>query len=391
MSHPPINPLRPLKKPIVAALELVPEGTAPGIVLILAAAAALIVANSPLAHGYETLLATELGPLTLHHWINDGLMALFFFQVGLEVKREVLEGDLSTAEARRMPVIAAVAGMAVPALVYLAVTRIDPQYAHGWAVSSATDIAFALGVLTLLGDRVPGSLKLLLATIAIADDIGAVLIIAFGYTESLAWGWLAAAAAIVAVLALINRRGVLAMLPYAVLAALLWVAVLRSGVHATVAGVLAALCVPIGPGEVRGPLEKAEHALAPWVSYLVLPVFGFANAGLALGGVPILAPLPLAVMLGLFAGKQLGVFGALRGLAAMGLAHPPEGASWSQLYGLSLLTGIGFTMSLFIASLAFPDAVLVEEAKAGVLGGSLLSAVAGAAVLLLASRRRSEA
>ncbi len=369
-------------------LELIAQGALPGLVLMIAAAAALIVANTPPAPLYAAMLHASLGPLDVHHWINDGLMALFFFQVGLEVKREVVRGDLATPEARRIPVVAAACGMLVPALVYLAASGLDATLAPGWAISSATDIAFALGVLTLLGDRVPPSLRLLLTTIAIADDIGAVAIIALGYTRTLDLPALAAAVALVGVLWLVNRRGVRAVWPYLLLASLLWVAVYRSGVHATVAGVLAALFVPAGSDEAPGPLERLEHALAPWISYLVLPVFGFANAGVALGGSPLLAPLPLAVMLGLFAGKQAGVFAALRAMAALGFGRPPD-ANWGQLYGVALLTGIGFTMSLFIGALAFTDPRLIEEAKTGILAGSLLSGVAGYAVLRFAASARA--
>ena len=354
----------------------------PGIVLMLAAAAALLGANSPRAAGYAALWTTRLGPLTLHHWIDDALMAVFFFQIGLEVKRALVEGDLATPAARRLPVVAAAAGMVVPAIVYLGIAGGDPALARGWAIASATDIAFALGVLLLLGNRVPASLRLFLTTVAIADDIGAVAIIALAYTASLDGVALAAAAAIVAALWALNRRGVRAIPLYLLLALLLWIAVYRSGIHPTIAGVVAALFVPIAP------LRRLEHGLAPWVSYLVLPVFGFANAGVALGDAPLLAPLPLAVMLGLFLGKQAGVFGAVRALSALGIARP-AGASWRQLYGVALLAGIGFTMSLFIGGLAFADPALAGQAKIGVLAGSLLSGMAGYLVLRLAPPSRT--
>ena len=357
----------------------------PGIVLMLAAAAALIVANSPLGSGYEHGLHAVLGPMSLLHWINDGLMAVFFLFVGLEVKREVVAGDLSTPAARRLPVIAAIAGMVVPALVYVGVTKADPALIHGWAIPSATDIAFAIGVLALVGHRAPASLKLFLTTVAIVDDIGAVAIIALAYTSGVRLAALATAVVILVLLFLLNRRGVKALWPFAILAVLLWGAVLRSGVHATVAGVLAALFVPLGDDE-RAPLDKLEHALSPWVSYAILPIFGFANAGVAFGATPLWAPLPLGVALGLFAGKQLGVFGAMRGAVALGLAEKPDGAGWAQLYGVALLAGIGFTMSLFIGGLAFHDPVLIEEVKVGVLAGSALSAMAGFALLRFASR-----
>ena len=358
----------------------------PGVVLMLAAVAALAVANSPLEHSYSHALHATIGPMSLLHWINDGLMTIFFLFIGLEVKREVMAGDLSTPAARRLPVIAAAAGMAVPAIAYIAVTGGDPRLIHGWAIPSATDIAFAIGVLALLGRRAPASLKLFLTTVAIVDDIGAVAIIALVYTDGLRVAALAAAVVILGLLFLLNRRGIRALWPFVILAALLWGAVLRSGVHGTVAGVLAALFVPLGEKGREGPLDKLEHALSPWISYAILPIFGFANAGVALGAAPLWAPLPLAVALGLFVGKQLGVFGAMRGAVALGFARKPRGASWAQLYGVALLSGIGFTMSLFIGGLAFHDPVLIEEVKIGVLAGSALSALAGFALLRFASR-----
>jgi NhaA family Na+:H+ antiporter len=375
-----------IQRSFLAVRDHLSGEAAPGLVLMAAAAAALIVANSPLGAAYEHALHWKLGPLGLLHWINDGLMAIFFLFVGLEVKREVVAGDLSTPAARRLPVIAAVAGMVVPALVYLAATRADPGLIRGWAIPSATDIAFAIGVLALLGSRAPASLKLFLTTVAIVDDIGAVAIIALAYTSGLNMVALAAAGVLLVLLFLLNRRGVRALWPYLLLAALLWLAVFQSGVHATVAGVLAALFIPLGDrDDDHSPLATLEHALSPWVSYAILPIFGFANAGVAFGDAPLWAPLPLGVALGLFVGKQIGVFGAMRGAVALGLAEKPDGAGWAQLYGVALLAGIGFTMSLFIGGLAFRDPVLIEEVKMGVLAGSLLSALAGYGVLRLAA------
>ncbi len=374
-----------IRKSFLAVRDHLSGEAGPGVVLMLAAGAALVVANSPLEHAYSHALHATIGPMSLLHWINDGLMAVFFLFVGLEVKREVVAGDLSTPAARRLPVIAAVAGMVVPALVYVVVVRGDAALIHGWAIPSATDIAFAIGVLALLGSRAPASLKLFLTTVAIVDDIGAVAIIALAYTSGVRLAALAAAAVVLVLLFLLNRRGVKALWPFAILAVLLWAAVLRSGVHPTVAGVLAALFVPLGDDDLA-PLDKLEHALSPWVSYAILPIFGFANAGLVFGAAPLWAPLPLAVALGLFAGKQLGVFGAMRGAVALGLAEKPERAGWVQLYGVALLAGIGFTMSLFIGGLAFHDPVLIEEVKVGVLAGSALSALAGYALLRFASR-----
>jgi len=364
-----------------------------GLLLIAAAAAALILANSPLAGRYHAvftgpILYTPIAKLaTLDLWVNDALMAVFFFVVGLEIKREVLDGELASAARRRLPVLVALAGMAVPALVYLAIAGAGPGLRAGWAIPAATDIAFAVGVLALLGRRAPPALRLLLLTVAIVDDLGAVAIIALAYTPSLALGWLAAAGGLLAIMALLGRRGVDLWWPYVLLGALLWYAVLCSGVHATVSGVLAAFTVPLRPGRWRGDslLLRFEHGLAPWSAYLIVPLFGFANAGVHLGGEGLaaaLAPLPLAVGAGLFIGKQAGVLGALALARATGFAKLPAGATWLQLWGLAALCGIGFTMSLFIATLAFPAAPeLVDAAKLGILGGSALSAVLGYALL----------
>jgi Na+:H+ antiporter, NhaA family len=371
-----------IRRSFLAVRDHLSGEAAPGVVLMLAAAAALVVANSAGAPAYEQALHAHLGPLSLLHWINDGLMAIFFLFVGMEVKRELVAGDLATPAARRLPVIAAAAGMIAPALVYIAVTGGAGALLRGWAIPSATDIAFAIGVLALVGPRAPASLRLFLTTVAIVDDIGAVAIIALFYTGGLQLWALGLALVPLLGLFALNRAGVRALWPYLLLAALLWVAVLQSGVHATVAGVLAALFLPLGE---KGPLDRLEHALSPWVSYAILPVFGFANAGVAFGAAPLWTPLPLAVAAGLFVGKQIGVFGAIRASAALGFAERPEGASWAQLYGVALLAGIGFTMSLFIGALAFRDPVLVEEVKIGVLAGSALSAVAGFAVLRLSS------
>ena len=369
-----------------------------GMLLIAVAALAIIAANSPLAHGYHTLFHgalpwTPIAKLnTAHLWINDALMGLFFFVIGLEIKREVLDGELATPAQRRLPVMAAAAGMIVPALIYLAVAGTEPGLRPGWAIPAATDIAFALGVLALVGKRAPPSLRLFLLTVAIVDDLGAVAIIALFYTAALKLGWLALAAALLGALVWLNRKGETRMLPYALLAAALWFAVLNSGVHATVAGVLAALTVPLKLDR-RGDslLLRLEHALAPLSAYLIVPLFGFANAGVSLSGLTpadALAPLPLGIALGLLLGKQLGILGAIWTARRWSLAQPPAGASWTQLWGMALLCGIGFTMSLFIAQLGFPASpALVDEAKLGVLLGSLLSAVGGYLVLRMAAKR----
>ena len=363
-----------------------------GVLLIAVAAAAILLANSPLSGAYHAALHAPLPwtPIakldTLHLWINDAAMAVFFFVVGLEIKREVLDGELSSPARRRLPVLAAACGMAVPALVFLVVGGGDPVLRRGWAIPAATDIAFALGVLALLGNRAPPSLRLFLLTVAIADDLGAVAIIALFYTSGLKLAWLGAAAVVLGLLAALNLLRVRRGLPYVVLGCALWFAVLHSGVHATVAGVLAALTVPLAlDAQGDSLLLRMEHALAPLSAYLIVPLFGLANAGVSLGDVGlagVLAPLPLGIALGLFLGKQIGVLGAIALAERTGFARRPEGASWRQLWGMALLCGIGFTMSLFIGQLAFPgDAALIEEAKLGVLLGSLLSALAGYAVL----------
>jgi NhaA family Na+:H+ antiporter len=374
-----------------------------GALLIVAAALAILIVNAWPAgeamyhHALHArggpVLSAKLGPMTPHLWINDGLMALFFLLVGLEIKREWIDGRLSDWPRRRLPVIAAAAGMAVPAIVYLAVTAREPALHAGWAIPAATDIAFAIGVLAMLGSRAPLSLKLLLTTIAIVDDMGAVAIIAIAYTSGLSVPALLAALLVWAGMMAMNRLGVKALAPYLVGFALLWYAVLLSGVHATIAGVLAAMTIPIrvtpgAPDADDSPLHRLEHALHPWSAYLIVPLFGFANAGVQLGaeGWGVLrAPLSLGIALGLFVGKQAGVFGAIWLAVRLGLARQPRGATWLQVYGLALLCGIGFTMSLFIGGLAFARSpALVEEAKAGILMGSLLSAVAGYLVLRLA-------
>jgi NhaA family Na+:H+ antiporter len=375
-----------------SALKVFLAGEAAGGLLLMAAAvSALVLANSPLAPDYDRLVHFELGPMSVQHWINDGLMALFFLFVGLEIKREFLGGRLAGWERRRLPLVAAAAGMAVPAVVYLLVAGGDPKLRAGWAIPAATDIAFAVGVLALLGRRVPTSLKLFLTTVAIADDLGAVAIIALAYTAALDSLALAAAALILLILYGLGRSGVRSLAVYLTGGACLWVAVLLSGVHPTVAGVLAASAVPLTrtagvPDSAGSPLHRLEHGLAPWVGFLILPLFGFANAGLALDGFAgLFAPLSLAIALGLFLGKQAGIFAAVRIMVALGLARPLRGATWLQIWGVAMLCGIGFTMSLFIGALAFPgDPALVEEAKLGILAGSLLSALAGYILLRLA-------
>jgi len=355
-----------------------------GIVLMTSAALALIVANSTLGPAYFDTLHVDLAGMSLLHWINDGLMALFFLLVGLEIKRELAEGALSTWPRRALPGIAAAGGMIVPALIYVALNVGSPETLRGWAIPAATDIAFALGVLALLGSRAPVSLKIFLTALAILDDLGAVLIIAFFYASELSLTYLGLAALTLAALFALNRAGITRLAFYLVLGAVLWVFVLKSGIHATLAGVALAAAIPLrSRGAVEhahSPLHRLEHALTPWIAFLIVPIFGFANAGVSLSGMTpsaMLDPVPLGVAAGLFFGKQIGVFGFAWIAIRLRLASLPAHATWLQLYGVAALCGIGFTMSLFIGLLAFAEPHLQDEAKMGVLAGSLLSALVG--------------
>jgi len=390
-----MSPAILLRRPASALRSFLSSEAAGGVLLMGAAALALVIANSPAGDAYEAALHWRIGPLTLLHWINDALMAVFFLLVGLEIKRELVDGRLAQRSDRVLPFVAAAMGMVAPALVFLLLAGSEPGLSRGWAIPAATDIAFAMGVLALLGSRAPASLKLFLTTVAIVDDMGAVVIIALGYTADLRLLPLAAAALVLAAMAWANRRGERRLAVFLPLAVLLWVAVFLSGVHATVAGVLAALTIPVekSPGQpdsAASPLHRLEHALTPWVAFAIVPIFGLANAGVRLTGLSageLFAPLPLAIAAGLFLGKQAGILIAVRGAVAMGIASRPAGASWAQVYGVALLCGIGFTMSLFIGALAFADPLLLAEVKVGVLGGSVLSAVAGYLVLRWAGRQ----
>ncbi|ODP38926.1 MULTISPECIES: Na+/H+ antiporter NhaA [Sphingomonas] len=370
-----------------------------GLVLMAAAALALLVANSPLAPAYFDALQTYLGPLSLSHWINDGLMAVFFLLVGLEIKREVLDGQLSSWNRRILPGVAALGGMIVPALIFLAFNGHDPSTARGWAIPSATDIAFALGVLSLLGNRIPTSLKVFLTALAIIDDLGAVIIIALFYTSNLSILYLALAGVILAALIGMNRCGVVRLAPYLLSGGLLWFLVLQSGVHATIAGVVLALTIPLrrAPGRPddmkHSPLHKLEHSLHGWVTFLIVPIFGFANAGVSFAGLTpavLTDHLTLGVALGLLVGKLVGVFGSAYLVIRADWADMPADASTVQLLGVSLLCGIGFTMSLFIGLLAFANnALLQEEVKIGILLGSALAGLLGWSILRVARRETS--
>lgn len=366
-----------------------------GIMLIGAAVIALIFANSPLKDAYDAFrempVQVRVGALDIAKpallWINDGLMAIFFLLVALEIKRETLSGQLAGRDQLVLPLVCASAGVAVPALLFTALNHGDAQAMRGWAVPTATDIAFALGALALLGSRVPVGMKLLLSTIAVVDDLIAILIIAFFYSHGLSLTALAWAGAALAGMWLLNRRGVTRLAPYLLLGVVLWVCVLKSGVHATLAGVATGLMIPHVnkhndiPDEVEhSPLEHLEHALHPWVAYVILPVFAFANAGLYLGDLSLAdakAALPLGVVLGLVLGKPIGIVGAAVLMRAFGWARFPAGMDLRAMLGLGLMCGIGFTMSLFIASLAYRDPLLYEEAVLGILGASVIAAVLG--------------
>jgi NhaA family Na+:H+ antiporter len=368
-----------------------------GIVLMVAAAIALVIANSPLAPAYFGVLKTYVLGLSILHWINDLLMAVFFLLVGLEIKREFLDGQLSTWPRRILPGLAAAGGMIAPALIFVAFNLATPATLRGWAIPTATDIAFALGVLALIGSRVPVSLKIFLTALAIIDDLGAVAIIAAFYTADLSLAWLGGAIVLIGILVAINRAGIEKLTPYLVIGAVLWFFVLKSGVHATLAGVALAMTIPLrrspgAPDDRHSPLHILEHALHPYVAYLIVPIFGFANAGVSLSGISLAAlvqPVPLGIAAGLFFGKQIGVFAVTWAAVKLKLADCPEHASWPQVYGVSLLCGIGFTMSLFIGLLAFPTSeTLQDQVKIGVLMGSVASALVGTLILMVARREQ---
>ncbi len=376
--------------------------TSAGFLLMLVAVLALLANNTIFSHAYSSFLNTpvelQIGgfeiakPLLL--WINDGLMAIFFFLVGLEIKKEVMEGELSTRDKAALPVFAAIGGIIIPALIFVGINLTSPETLSGWAIPAATDIAFALGVLALIGSRVPVSLKIFLLAVAIIDDLAAIIIIALFYTQDLsltALGW--AGVGSLALLAL-NRMRVMSITPYAIIGILVWACVLKSGVHATLAGVVTALAIPLKHTDPQrsSPLHKAEHGLHVWVAFLILPLFAFANAGVSLKGISLsdlIAPLPLGIALGLFAGKQIGVFGMSYMAIKAGWAKLPAGTSFLQLYGVACLTGVGFTMSLFIGTLAFSDSETLNAVRLGVLMGSIAAGVQGYTILRLASRPRN--
>jgi NhaA family Na+:H+ antiporter len=392
----------PMKSPSTSAVaRFFGKESTPGMVLALAALAALLVSNSPWGDGYQFFLnipgqvvmgeqALVLSkPLVL--WVNDLWMAVFFFGVGLEIKREFLEGELSGPGQLLLPAVAALGGMLMPALIYTAINWGDSTALRGWAIPAATDIAFALGIVALLGSRVPLSLKVFLTAVAIIDDLGAIVVIALFYTANLSWPMLAGALLWGLVLFMLNRLRITRVDVYIVVGLIMWVCVLKSGVHATLAGVITALAIPMRDARGQSPLETIEHGLHPWVSFGVLPMFAFTNAGVVLDGVSfstLMTPVPLGIGLGLIAGKAIGVFGAAHLMVRSGLAQAPADATTLQLLGVSILCGIGFTMSLFIGGLAFaglgPQFEL--QLKLGVLSGSIVAGLLGSLLLWSAPR-----
>jgi len=383
--------------------HLLKNEAAGGVLLMLAAALALILVNVGFKETYDAVMGAKFTigfegfklSKALILWINDLLMALFFLLVGLEVKRDIVEGQLSSIRQAQLPLVAAIGGMAVPALIYVFINQDNPnpEALNGWAIPAATDIAFALGVLALLKTRAPLFLKVFLTAIAIIDDLGAIVIIAAFYTAELNVQALAGAGAMLALLAMLNFSGTRSITPYLLLGAVLWVFVLKSGVHATLAGVATAMAIPLArkEGEYEPPLLRLEHGLAPWVSFFILPVFAFANAGVPLAGLTFASlgeGISLGIILGLVVGKLIGVFGATGLMIGLGLSRRPNEVSWTQLVAVSALCGIGFTMSLFIGNLAFEDPTAFDQVRVGVLAGSLVSAGLAVALLLASPKKQ---
>lgn len=368
-----------------------------GIMLMLSAFIALFVANSALAPSYDFILNT-MGAITMNGkgiekpmllWINDGLMAVFFFLIGLELKRELLEGKLKNPRDVILPGAAAIGGMALPAAIFAALNWNSPETLSGWAIPAATDIAFALGILALVGARAPAALKVFLLTLAILDDIGAILIIALFYTANLKLNFLVMALIPLAILFVLNRMKIHRIAPFILLGVVMWVLVLKSGVHATLAGVVTAFFIPLYDRWGKSPLHSLEHGLTPYVYFFIVPVFAFANAGVVFEGLSLSdmsQPLPLGIITGLFLGKLIGVFGMTWLMVRLGVARLPYGVNWQHVFGVAGLAGIGFTMSLFIGGLSYGDPALMNQVRIGVLSGSAISGIVGYAALMLASR-----
>lgn len=369
--------------------------TAGGIVLMLSAILGLLIANSPLAEQYFAILSSYIAGLSVLHWINDAFMAIFFLYVGLELKREFINGELATNSQRILPGLAAFAGLAVPAVIYFILNKSDPAAITGWAIPTATDIAFALGIIALLGSRVPLSLKIFLTALAIIDDLAAILIIAVFYSNELNLLYLLGASVALIILIFFNLKRIVNPLYYIIVGIVLWFLVLQSGIHATLAGVVLAMTIPLNNVKENGngetPLIAWEHALGNWVAFLIIPLFGLANAGVSLAGVELSMlthPIVLGVAFGLFFGKQIGVFGMVFLGEKLGIFKRPTGASWLQVYGISLLCGIGFTMSLFISMLAFASPELQDLSKIGVFLGSLISGILGYLLLRFSGQKK---
>ena len=367
-----------------------------GIMLLLAAILGVITANSPLATQYMSLVNLKLGPLTTMEWVNDALMAIFFLFVGLEVKRELVSGELNTNAKRIMPGVAALFGVLVPAIIYYLIAGSSEVYVHGWAIPTATDIAFAIGVITALGSRVPNSMKVFLTALAVIDDLIAIIVIAIFYASNINLFYLVAAVIVTGLLIYCNRSGYVRSLSYIILGLILWYCILRSGLHATMAGVILAMTIPergkIGRKYVR-PMQHWEHYLSNWVSFVIVPIFAFFNAGVSLAGfgvADLTHPVVLGVALGLILGKQIGIFGAMFGMIKFGIVPMPAEANWKFIYGTSIVCGIGFTMSIFVSVLAFDPCHALEMAKGGVLIGSIISAVIGYIYLRIIGAKRKE-
>ena len=389
--------IKTLSKPFKWFFQL---EAASGLVLLIAAIVALVISNSNFSELYFKTLEQYLFigindfglKLSVHHWINDLLMAVFFFFVTLEIKREFIQGELSNLKKALLPIIGAVGGMVVPALVYISINFGNTETLNGWAIPSATDIAFSLGILSLLGSRVPISLKIFLTALAIIDDLGAILIIAFFYSGDLSISYLSLILISYILLLILNKFGVKKFIPYLIIGALMWFFTYKSGIHATIAGVLLASTIP---HRVKNKdfslLIKLEHAISPYVAFLIMPIFAFANAGVSLAGLSLsslLEPVPLGILLGLFIGKQVGVMVSSYLAVKLGAAQMPDNSSWLSLYGISILTGVGFTMSLFVGNLAFAGSIhYMDGVKIGVLSGSLLSTIFGYFLLLYASKK----
>ena len=373
---------------------------ASGLVLLIAAIIALVISNSTFGNLYFDTLnlylfvgVNDFGlKLSVHHWINDLLMAIFFFFVTLEIKREFIQGELSNLKKALLPIIGAIGGMVVPALVYVFINFSNPETLNGWAIPSATDIAFSLGILSLLGSRVPISLKIFLTALAIIDDLGAILIIAFFYSGDLSISYLSLILISYILLLILNKFGVKKFIPYLIIGAFMWFFTYKSGIHATIAGVLLASTIPHRIKDKDfSLLIKLEHAISPYVAFVIMPIFAFANAGVSLDGLSLLSllePVPLGILLGLFVGKQVGVMLISYAAVKFGMAQMPDKSNWLSLYGVSILTGVGFTMSLFVGNLAFAENIqYIDGVKIGVLAGSLLSTVFGYFILLYASKK----